>query len=166
MAMAGCFRTSAYRERHDPNRPKTKADLDAIAAAEAKRQRRAAKRAAHTTKLSHCRPTASVAGTENMSEPTTQIGDAGRQLCSSALLACPFCGELPKYEPWAHGHAPEYHWPHQIVHNCKILGQQICVRAHKAGMPDTKESVFSIWNTRASGQANNKDLARRALDSE
>jgi hypothetical protein len=53
MAMAGCFRTSAYRERHDPNRPKTKADLDAIAAAEAKRQRRAAKRAAHTIKLTY-----------------------------------------------------------------------------------------------------------------
>jgi hypothetical protein len=33
-------------------------------------------------------PTANVAGTENMSEPTTeQIGDAWRQLCSSALLA-------------------------------------------------------------------------------
>lgn len=48
MAMAGCFRRNSYRERHDPNRPKTQADLDAIAAAEAKRQRRAAKRAAHT----------------------------------------------------------------------------------------------------------------------
>lgn len=45
-------------------------------------------RCSRTTKLSHCRPTATVAGTENMSESTTQqIGDAGRQLCSSALLA-------------------------------------------------------------------------------
>lgn len=72
----------------------------------------------------------------------------------SDLLACPFCGELPKYEPWAQGHAPEYHWPHQIVHNCKIIGHQICVRSHNVGLPDTKESVFSIWNTRAAGQAN------------
>lgn len=38
---------SAYRVRHDPNREKTQADLDAMAAAEAKRQRRAAKRAAN-----------------------------------------------------------------------------------------------------------------------
>lgn len=38
---------SAYRVRHDPNRAKTRADLDAMAAAEAKRQRRAAKRAAN-----------------------------------------------------------------------------------------------------------------------
>ncbi len=48
LAIAGCFRRNSYSERHDPNRPKTQADLDAIAAAEAKRQRRAAKRAAHT----------------------------------------------------------------------------------------------------------------------
>lgn len=56
MAMAGGFRRNSYRERHDPNRPKTQADLDAIAAAEAKRQRRAAKRAAHTTSSVHHTP--------------------------------------------------------------------------------------------------------------
>ena len=38
---------SAYRARHDPNREKTQADQEAMAAAEAKRQRRAAKRAAN-----------------------------------------------------------------------------------------------------------------------
>ena len=72
----------------------------------------------------------------------------------SELLACPFCGELPEYEPWPQGHDPLYFWPHQIVHNCKIIGEQICVRVHKSGIPDTKESVFSIWNTRDIVQAN------------
>lgn len=67
------------------------------------------------------------------------------------LSGCPFCDELPEYQPLAQGHAPEYHWPHQIVHNCKVIGQQICVRA-KHGETDTKETVFRIWNTRAAGQ--------------
>ena len=72
------------------------------------------------------------------------------------IKACPFCGETPVYEPRTQGHAPEYAWPHQIVHNCKVIGQQICVRAHLLEMPDTKESVFSIWNTRCIGQAGRK----------
>lgn len=77
------------------------------------------------------------------------------------LLGCPFCGVLPEYEPWAQGHAPGYAWPHQIVHNCKIIGQQICVRAHNDGLTDTKESVFQIWNTRAIGHPNAGDEQRQ-----
>jgi hypothetical protein len=76
------------------------------------------------------------------------------RLRSKDLLGCPFCGELPEYKPWAQGHAPEYHWPHQIVHDCKIIGEQICIRAHTAGLRDTKESVFKIWNTRTAGHPN------------
>jgi hypothetical protein len=70
------------------------------------------------------------------------------------VLGCPFCGEMPEYSPRAQGHAPEYWWPHTLNHNCKVVGQQICVRAHNAGLPDTKESVFQIWNTRAAGHPN------------
>lgn len=60
------------------------------------------------------------------------------------MLPCPFCGELPHYQPWCQGHAPEYAWPHQILHSCKVTNSQTCVRT----TPDTKEVVFAAWNTR------------------
>lgn len=79
---------------------------------------------------------------------------AGGMFAAAHLLACPFCGEQPSYEPGAQGYSPEFHWHHQVVHNCIVLGQQICVRSSSAGLPDTKESVYSLWNTRATWQAN------------
>jgi hypothetical protein len=66
-----------------------------------------------------------------------------------ALLPCPFCGEVPRYDPWCAGHEPPHHWPHQIVHACNSTGVQMCVRAGKIGLEDTKENVFAAWNTRA-----------------
>ncbi len=50
MAMSGMFKgRSAYAERHDPNRPKTKSDLEAIAAAEEKRRKKAMKKSGRGT---------------------------------------------------------------------------------------------------------------------
>jgi hypothetical protein len=89
-----------------------------------------------------------------MKTETTVKLTAPQGVACTDLLGCPFCGEQPEYQPWATGHTPEYHWPHQIVHNCKVIGQQICVRAHMVLVPDSKESVFKIWNTRAAGQPN------------
>lgn len=84
--------------------------------------------------------------------------NSGSTSAPSALLGCPWCGVLPEYQPRAQGHTDAdghtYWWPHQIVHNCKVLGQQICVRAHTAGLPESKESVFSVWNTRAARKPN------------
>ncbi len=60
------------------------------------------------------------------------------------LLVCPFCGELPDYNPRAESLAhPGNFWPDQIVHNCKILGQQLLTRGH------SKVAAFAKWNSRA-----------------
>ena len=74
-----------------------------------------------------------------MNEPATL------PVCATpALKPCPFCNGEADYVPWCQGHAPEYHWPHQVVHNCPVTGQQICIRAH----PDTMEEVVKRWNSR------------------
>ena len=65
----------------------------------------------------------------------------------SQLKPCPFnCGEEVKFKPKTYPLGQEggrHFWPDQIVHNCKVLGQQICLRG------GTKEQLFDKWNTRA-----------------
>lgn len=81
----------------------------------------------------------------------SQQDPAGSRLAptTGSLLPCPFCGEQPKYEPQAESLIhPNNYWPHQIVHYCKAIGQQICVRAN-IGRANTPERVFAMWNTRA-----------------
>lgn len=76
----------------------------------------------------------------------------------TSLLPCPFCGELPRYQPWREGHAPGYAWPHQILHNCKVTNTQTCVRTTR----DTKEAVFAAWNTRTPDAATKELLEDKA----
>jgi len=86
----------------------------------------------------------------------------------ATLLACPFCGELPEYQPRAHGNVRGFFWPHQVVHNCRILGIQMCIRC-QLQFPDTKESVFQLWNTRAITTATaplEKEVERLKAESE
>ena len=74
--------------------------------------------------------------------------------CSDGVIKpCPFCGEQPEYSPAVKDkYNPPHGWPHQIVHDCNVIGAQFCVRAGKLslqGEPDSKEVVVAAWNTRA-----------------
>lgn len=90
-----------------------------------------------------------------MKQPKNENSAADSSVESTALLGCPFCGVIPEYEAQVKCENTGYYWPHQIVHNCKVIGHQICVRV-PAWTPDTKDAVFSIWNTRAAGRPNDK----------
>ena len=68
----------------------------------------------------------------------------------NSFKECPFCGEQPEYQPPARNlHDPKNGWPHQIFHQCKVLKQQLLVRACHDKKEDTLENVIAIWNTRA-----------------
>ena len=65
------------------------------------------------------------------------------------LLGCPWCGKKPEYTPAClDTNNPPYGWPHTLMHNCKVIGRQICIRHDYTNTEDTKEAVFKTWNSR------------------
>jgi hypothetical protein len=86
--------------------------------------------------------------TETVDKPESVVA-----VGSTDLLGCPWCGEKPDYAAAAQSMAhPQYGWPHTLTHNCQVVGN-LCLRTDRLGIADTKEALFSAWNTR--NQPNN-----------
>lgn len=75
---------------------------------------------------------------------------AQRRLAPVSLLGCPWCGERPEYQRAAKDpNNPPYGWPETLLHDCKVIGIQICIRYDNFGPPyDESKDIFAAWNTR------------------